>query len=263
MLCECGCGTPVTPDSRNRPRRFIHNHHADASHLPHMRGTESTSYKHGQVNTPTYRSWAAMLRRCYNPNWHRYDRYGGRGITVCERWRGDQGFENFLADMGERPARKSLDRKEVHGNYEPLNCGWKTQKEQMENTSRAPRCKWYSRRHWYNLRTLTLARDPICKRCNRSPSAIADHIIPHKGVWELFSDLLNLQGLCSACHSLKTAREDGGWGRPVAVAQRTETPKPVPTGEKGGLEFQSSSINSKKLDKALIMEDDFLEGIPE
>ena len=121
--------------------------------------------------------------------------------------------------------------------------------------------KWYHRRMWYNLRGMVLARDPICRMCNRNPATIADHIIPHKGIWELFSDLLNLQGLCGECHARKTAREDGGSGRAPATSQRTETPKPVPTGEKGGAEFQSSSISTSKLDKALEMDEDFLKGL--
>jgi hypothetical protein len=74
-----------------------------------------------------------MLRRCYNPNWHKFAAYGGRGITVCDRWRGEHGFENFLADMGERPAGKTLDRKRVNENYEKDNCRWATQKEQCNN----------------------------------------------------------------------------------------------------------------------------------
>lgn len=121
--------------------------------------------------------------------------------------------------------------------------------------------KWYHRAHWYRLRGMVLARDPICKMCNRNPSTIADHILPHKGIWELFSDLLNLQGLCKGCHDIKTSREDGGYGRAPATHERTETPKPVPTGEKGGAEFQSSSISTSKLDKALEMDEDFLKGL--
>lgn len=89
---------------------------------------------HRGGSSPTYRSWQAMLRRCLTPTNHVYKHYGGRGIKVCERW---LKFENFLVDMGERPEGKTLDRwPDKNGNYEPGNCRWATQQEQMLNTRR-------------------------------------------------------------------------------------------------------------------------------
>lgn len=78
-----------------------------------------------------------------------------------------------------------------------------------------PWASWYQRFPWTGpngLRYVTLARDPICKICNRAPSTVADHIVPYKGIWDLFTDLSNLQGICAPCHDRKTALEDGGFG---------------------------------------------------
>ena len=85
-----------------------------------------------RTKLPEYSVWASMIARCSNPKIKSWKRYGGRGITVCARWRED--FENFYRDMGPRPTgRHSIDRIDNDGNYEPGNCRWATPSEQIRN----------------------------------------------------------------------------------------------------------------------------------
>lgn len=92
--------------------------------------------KHGFKGTPTWNSWRNMRSRCRDPHHISYSSYGGRGIKVCDRW---NSFENFLADMGERPTGKSIDRIDNNGNYEPGNCMWSTPGEQINKQRRRTR----------------------------------------------------------------------------------------------------------------------------
>jgi hypothetical protein len=95
------------------------------------------NFKHGQSSTKlhypskSYYIWQSMISRCYNPNHKSYDRYGGRGITVCESWRLE--FKEFLSDMGPPPEGKQLDRIDNNLGYSPQNCRWVTAKQNGNN----------------------------------------------------------------------------------------------------------------------------------
>lgn len=97
-------------------------------------------FKHGAAGGawPEYRAWCDLKSRCFNPNNRAYKNYGGRGITVCDRWLGDAGFANFIADIGRRPSPEhSIDRyPDNDGHYEPDNCRWATPKQQRANQRR-------------------------------------------------------------------------------------------------------------------------------
>ena len=126
--CRCDCGKTVRVSSTRLAKGDTLSCGCYARDMVIARST-----KHGLHGTPEYRSWQAMQSRCTNPKMHNFMRYGGRGITVCDRWCGEQGFATFLADMGERPEGTTIDRVDVNGNYEPGNCRWATPKEQRAN----------------------------------------------------------------------------------------------------------------------------------
>lgn len=93
----------------------------------------------GGKERPEHYVWRMMLARCNNPNSASFKSYGGRGVKVCKRW---LKYENFLADMGERPSPEhSIDRIRVDGDYKPSNCRWATRSEQQKNKTTT---KWYT-----------------------------------------------------------------------------------------------------------------------
>lgn len=110
--------------------------------------------KHGLRHTPEYNSWYGMKERCYDSSRLSYNKYGGRGIRVCDRWL--TSFSNFIEDMGKRPDGYSLDRIDNNGNYEPSNCRWSpryiqqvNQGMRSDNTSGAKGVYWdKSRKKW-------------------------------------------------------------------------------------------------------------------
>ena len=131
-LCVCDCGNEKIAKSENLVRGKTKSCGCDrhANRVAQLTKHGHTGGEKGRPS-PTYQAWHAMRQRCTNPNTAQWLDYGGRGISVCDRW---ADFRNFLEDMGERPEGKTLDRwPDKNGNYEPGNCRWATPKEQTEN----------------------------------------------------------------------------------------------------------------------------------
>lgn len=124
--CRCDCGNTTDVSGTN-----LRNGHVRSCGCLAVDTATSHGHTAGGAASPTYLIWRAMVNRCTNPNTERYPHYGGRGITVCDRW---LTFEHFLSDMGERPADPAgwtgkraywtLDRIDADGGYERSNCRW-------------------------------------------------------------------------------------------------------------------------------------------
>lgn len=133
FYCLCDCGNkPIVAFSSIKSGKIV----SCGCFAAEQTRERVTTHGHTRGRRPTreYRTWTQMINRCENERNNAYSRYGARGITVCDRWR--HSFENFLADMGERPPGTSIDRyPDRGGNYEPGNCRWATPQEQNRNTS--------------------------------------------------------------------------------------------------------------------------------
>lgn len=127
-LCDCGNVTVVFANT-------LQNGCTKSCGCLNTELSRERRLTHGKSHTRVYKIWKHVIDRCCNPNATGYENYGGRGITVCERWLSS--FENFYADMGEPPTTEhSIDRRNSNGNYTPDNCRWATREEQQNNTTR-------------------------------------------------------------------------------------------------------------------------------
>ena len=157
-ICLCSCGLLTIASSSNLRRGLTKSCGClRANTLGAMR------LRHGMTESRTYASWLSMRSRCNpkNVGSHAAKWYADRGVTVCTRW---ESFENFLADMGERPEGMTIDRIDSDKNYQPGNCRWATMQEQVRNRNATRRLEYRNEirpmAEWaelFGLRSKTLA----------------------------------------------------------------------------------------------------------
>lgn len=142
--CRCDCGNETVTRSES-----LKTDHTRSCGCFHRRSHGEASSRNG-AQSVEYRTWAGMIRRCENSHDESYQNYGGRGISVCDKWRSS--YSAFLSDLGRRPDGHSLDRIDVNGNYEPGNVRWATAKEQVANRRPVPHKAWReSAKHAYRV----------------------------------------------------------------------------------------------------------------
>lgn len=151
--CRCDCGNEI-----ERPGSMLLRKQTSSCGCY----ARDYHYVHGGKDTPEYEIWCAVKKRCLNPNDTAYRYYGGRGITICDRWKNS--FASFIEDMGKRPSKEhSIDRIDDNKGYEPGNCRWATRIEQMNNVRTNHRIDVYgesltieqaARKYGLNSRTL-------------------------------------------------------------------------------------------------------------
>lgn len=139
LKCKCDCGNEII-----RPTYLIATNQIKScgclksEHIKQYNASGKRSkgcYKDGRTLHPLYGTWFQMITRCENPNSKHYDRYGGRGIKVCEEWHDFWKFTEWSNSVGGRPRGYTLDRINNDGNYEPSNCRWANWRTQKTNTS--------------------------------------------------------------------------------------------------------------------------------
>jgi hypothetical protein len=127
-ICSCSCGTEC---EKPRFNLVTGNTTSCGCYLRESLTTNPRGIRHGKAQTPIHNIWSGIIQRCTNPNSPAWRYYGGRGISICDKWR--DSFEAFYEYMGDKPDGRSIDRINNDGHYEPGNCRWATPREQQAN----------------------------------------------------------------------------------------------------------------------------------
>ena len=165
--CKCDCGNEAVVMGSN----LMSGHTKSCGCFNKERVSKAQS-KHRMCNDPTYSTWEGMVHRCTNTNSTIFKHYGGRGITVCDRW---LEFQNFYSDMGSRPEGMSIDRIDNNKGYSPENCRWATMKEQCRNRRSNHVIEFNGQKkcltEWANI--FGINRSTLYERLNKFPVDIA------------------------------------------------------------------------------------------
>lgn len=162
MRCKCDCGDNVSV--RLSDMRSGHTSSCGCIHKSSVANIGRRNRIHGMTDSPTWKTWKSMRDRCCDYRHKDYSNYGGRGISICDRWR--ESFQDFLSDMGERPESMSIERIDNDGNYEPSNCCWANNEQQGRNRR--------------TNRVLTLDGRSMCMKDWSLETGISDQTIHHR-----------------------------------------------------------------------------------
>ena len=166
--CKCDCGNTVVV----KGTQLRNGHTKSCGCYQHDKRMENFT-KHNLCNTPTYTTWDSMIQRCTNHNNTNYPRYGGRGITVCDKW---LSFEGFIEEMGLRPPKFTLDRIDYNKGYYKENCRWISMKRQANNTSKNVNITYNGETHTVSewAEKLHINRNTLNNRLFRSKWSVKD-----------------------------------------------------------------------------------------